>query len=438
MSAKSFSSVHCPLVLLRQVKIASSDNVELSAPCDVLIEEGLVKQIAPSIEAPADAQIYEGGGDKILLPALFDAHVHFREPGGDHKETLETGAQSAINGGITGIVCMPNTTPAIDSVGTVKQLLDNAAEVSPIEIYTSACVTRGRAGKEITDIGALHANGIVMLTDDGDTIEDISVLYQAMQYGAPMDMLFASHCETNEIAGDRAMNLGALSYKLGIAGTPPCSEEIALNRDIALAHATGARIHIQHLTTKIGMELVGFWKERGAKVTAEVSPHHLLFTQDDIADYDTHYKMNPPLRTAEDNAALLQGLIDGTIDMLATDHAPHSPFEKSLDFVAAPNGIIGLDTALICLYDALISQGKLSWQRLVQAYCDMPRTLMNLPVAKVAVGEPVNMILFDPNVETLVDRAFIKSKSENTPYLNKTLQGSVEQVLYNKVSLKNV
>ncbi len=437
MSSQSFSSITCPLILLRQVKIASSDSAELSAPCDVLIEDGVITKIEASIEAPAQAQIYEGGGEKILLPALFDAHVHFREPGGDHKETLATGVQSAINGGITGVVCMPNTTPAIDSVATVKQLLDKASEVSPIEVYTSVCVTRGRAGKEITDIGALHANGIVMLTDDGDTVEDISVLYQAMQYGAPMDMLFASHCETNELAGDRAMNLGALSYKLGVAGTPPCSEEIALNRDIALAHATGARIHIQHLTTKIGMDLVAFWKERGAKVTAEVSPHHLLFTADDIADYDTHYKMNPPLRTLEDNAALLQGLIDGTIDMLATDHAPHSPFEKSLDFVAAPNGIIGLDTALISLYDALISKGKLSWQRLVQAYCDMPRTLMNLDVAKVEVGATANIVLFDPNVETLVDRNFIKSKSENTPYLNKTLQGNVEQVFYNNLSLKN-
>ncbi len=438
MSTQPFSSITCPLVLIRQVKIASSSSSELSAPCDVLIENGIITKIEPSISAPAQAQIYEGGGEKILLPALFDAHVHFREPGGDHKETLATGVQSAINGGITGVVCMPNTTPAIDSVATVKQLLDKAEQVSPIEVYTSVCVTRGRAGKELTDIGALHANGIVMLTDDGDTVEDISVLYQAMQYGAPMDMLFASHCETNELAGDRAMNLGALSYKLGVAGTPPCSEEIALNRDIALAHATGARIHIQHLTTKIGMDLVGFWKKRGAKVTAEVSPHHLLFTADDIADYDTHYKMNPPLRTLEDNAALLEGLIDGTIDMLATDHAPHSPFEKSLDFVAAPNGIIGLDTALISLYDELISQNKLSWQRLVQAYCDMPRTLMKLDVVKVELGAAANAVLFDPNKETLVDRNFIKSKSENTPYLNKTLQGSVEQVFYNNLSLKNV
>jgi dihydroorotase len=269
-----------------------------------------------------------------------------------------------------------------------------------------------------------------MLTDDGDTTADPAVLYRAMQYATEFGMFFASHCEVPELAGPRALNCGAMSYRLGIKGSPACAEEIIIDRDIRLAHATGAHIHIQHVSSKLGMETIRWWKQRGdVKVTAEVAPHHLLFTDEDIGDYDTHYKMNPPLRTRADNEALLEGLLDGTFDLIATDHAPHTPFEKSQDFVSAPNGITGLDTALVSLHHYFVATGKSGWDLLVKRFSAEPRRLMGLSAVSIGEGQPVDLILFNPEKETTFTKEFMKSKSQNTPFLDKTLKGSVDLVV---------
>ena len=415
-------------LLIKNARIASENSPELRE-ADVLLADGKIQKISSGLAAPEGTRVIDAAG-RILMPAMFDAHVHFREPGFEAKETIASGAESAINGGITGVVMMPNTVPAIDSAGVVSQVLESAKKNARIPVYTSGCVTKGRHGKELAGIDGMRALGVKMLTDDGDTTGDPSVLYRAMQYATEFGMFFASHCEVPELAGPRALNEGAVSYRLGIKGSPACAEEIIIDRDIRLAHATGAHIHIQHVSSKVGMETIAWWKSRGdVRVTAEVAPHHLLFTDEDIGDYDTHYKMNPPLRTKADNEALLQGLIDGTFDLIATDHAPHTPFEKSQDFVSAPNGITGLDTALVSLYHHFVATGKFGWDLVVKRFSAEPRRFMSLPAISIEEGQPVDLILFNTEKETTFTKEFMKSKSQNTPFLDKTLKGSVDLVV---------
>jgi dihydroorotase len=415
-------------LLITNALIASENSPEL-AKADVLLSEGKIEKIGQGITAPDGARVIDAAG-RILMPAMFDAHVHFREPGFEAKETIASGSEAAINGGITGVVMMPNTSPALDNGTVVAQVLDIAKRTARIPVFTSGCVTKGRHGKELAGIDGMRSQGVLMLTDDGDTTGDPAVLMRAMQYATEFGMFFASHCEVPELAGPRALNEGAMSYQLGIKGSPACAEEIIIDRDIRLAHATGAHIHIQHVSSKIGMETIRWWKQRGdVRVTAEVAPHHLLFTDEDIGDYDTHYKMNPPLRTKADNEALLEGLIDGTFDLIATDHAPHTPFEKSQDFVSAPNGITGLDTALVSLYHYFIATGKFGWDLVVKRFSAEPRRFMGLPAVSIEEGQAVDLILFDPEKETTFTKQFMKSKSQNTPFLDKTLKGSVDLVV---------
>ncbi|MDP4624442.1 MAG: dihydroorotase [Akkermansiaceae bacterium] len=415
-------------LLLQNARIASESSPGLLS-ADVLIIDGIIKKVAPGISAPADTKVIDCQ-NQILLPAFFDAHVHFREPGQEQKENIATGSEAAINGGITGVVMMPNTSPAIDSGASVTSVLASAAKNSRIPIYTSGCVSKGREGKELAGIDGMRAAGVLMLTDDGDTTINSSLLYRAMQYASEFDMFFASHCEVPELAGPRALNDGPTAYKLGIHGSPACAEEIIIDRDIRLAHTTGAHIHIQHVSSKMGMETIRWWKSRGdVKVTAEVSPHHLLFTDEHIGDFDTHYKMNPPLRTKADNEGLLEGLLDGTFDFIATDHAPHTPFEKSQDFVSAPNGITGLDTAVVSLYHHFIKEGKFGWDTLVKKYSAEPRRLMSLDVPTITEGQPANLTLFNTEATSTFTKDFMKSKAQNTPFLDKTLSGRIDLVV---------
>ncbi|KAB2640898.1 MAG: dihydroorotase [Verrucomicrobia bacterium] len=415
-------------LLIQNARIANENSPALTH-ADVLVTDGKIQQIGTALSVPAAARVIDAGG-RILMPGMFDAHVHFREPGFETKETIASGSAAAINGGVTGVVMMPNTRPALDSPTLVASVLESARRHARIPVLTSGCVTKGRQGKELAAIDGMRALGVKMLTDDGDTTADPAVLFRAMQYAGEFGMFFASHCEVAELAGPRALNEGVMSYRLGIKGSPACAEEIIIDRDIRLAHAAGAHIHIQHVSSKLGMETIRWWKNRGdVRVTAEVSPHHLLFNEEHIGDFDTHYKMNPPLRTKADSAALLQGLIDGVFDLIATDHAPHTPFEKSQDFVSAPNGVTGLDTALVSLYHHFVATGIFGWDLLVKRYSAEPRRLMGLPVASIAEGQAADMILFDPDAETTFTAEFMQSKSRNTPFLDQTLRGSVELVV---------
>ncbi|MEJ6578357.1 MAG: dihydroorotase [Akkermansiaceae bacterium] len=411
-------------LFLQGGEVATEDAAPQRA--DVWIVDGTIKAVGV-MDVPEGARVVDCAG-KIVMPAMFDAHVHFREPGQEHKETILDGTEAAINGGITGVVMMPNTAPSIDSPTVVNRVLEIGKKCR-IPVLTSGCITVGRKGDEMAAIAGMKKAGVLMLTDDGDAVPNAALLKRSMEYALEFDMFFASHCEDPQLAGPRALNEGPVSYRLGIQGTPALAEEICMDRDIRIAHATGMHLHIQHVSSAIGMETIRWWKSRGAKVTAEVAPHHLMFRDEDIGNYDTHYKMNPPLRTAEDNAALLQGLKEGVFDLIATDHAPHTEFEKSQAFVDAPNGLTGLDTALVSLHDRFICNGDFGWDLIVKRYSAEPRRLMRLEVAEVAEGKPADLLVFDPKKETTFTKEFMKSKSSNTPFLNKTLKGSVEMVV---------
>jgi len=395
---------------------------------DILVSaEGKLEKVAPEIAPPAGAEVIDCAG-KILLPGLFDMHVHLREPGREDEETIATGARAAVRGGFTGIVAMPNTDPPIDTGGLVRFVHTLAREQSPIPVWTSGCITKGRAGQQLADIADMHRQGAVMITDDGDPVADPYLFRRALEYARHFDLLVACHCEVPELSRGGAMNEGARSYKLGIPGIPACSEEISIARDLELARLAGARIHIQHVTTARGLDIIRRAKQDGVRVTCEVSPHHLLLNEDDITDYDTNFKMNPPLRTVADNEALLAGLLDGSIDALATDHAPHTEFEKNLDFASAPFGITGLETALPSLYERLVRPGKLPWDVLVRAFSETPRRILGMEAPGFREGESADFVVFNPTGQTKVDPETMASKSRNTPFIGQSLTGAVEQV----------
>jgi len=394
--------------LYRHAQIASEDSPKLQT-ADVLVEGDKIIGVAAEIKDVNDCEIIDCTG-RILLPGLFDIHVHTREPGQEDKENIATCAEAAINGGVTGFVMMPNTSPAIDNAGVVRSVLESArrTRIGP-GIYTTGAITKGRKGEELAGIAGMKAAGAVMLTDDGFPVDNPQVLRRAMEYAREFDIPLASHCEVKELSGKGCMHEGKISYSLGLPGIPAISEEICIARDIRLAEFTGVHLNIQHVSTERGMGTIKRAKDRGIRVTCEIAPHHLLFNHEHIGDYNTHYKMNPPLRTPEDNAALLQGLKDGWFDVI---------------------GITGLETALVSLYDYYIRKDILDWGLIVKRYSAEPRRLMKLPPVPIQEGGIAEFILFNPARTTTFNRAFMKSKSINTPFLDQTLQGMVERVVY--------
>jgi dihydroorotase len=414
--------------LFQGAEIASDSSAKLTRG-DVLVEDGRITRVGAGLKAPAACEVIDCKG-KIILPALFDVHVHAREPGQTHKENIQTCSEAAINGGVTGFIMMPNTAPAIDTADVVRTVLESGKKCR-IPIFTTGTITKGREGKELAAIGAMKAAGAVMITDDGFPVSNSVVLRRAMEYARDFGLILASHCETMELSGKGSMHEGKVSYSLGLEGIPAISEELCIARDIQIARYTGAHLHIQHVTTALGMEIIRRGKNDGVKVTCEVAPHHLIFTHEDVGDYDTAYKMNPPLRTAEDNAALLAGLKEGVFDVIATDHAPHSETEKNSDFASAPFGITGLESALPSLYDRFVRKGDLGWDVIVKRYSSVPRELIGLKPVPVVEGGVAEFIVFNPGTTTTFSREFMKSKSVNTPFLDKTLQGRVEVVISN-------
>ncbi len=415
--------------LYKNAQIASADSPKLQS-ADVLVEGDRIIGVAASINDAADAELIDCTGC-VLLPALFDIHVHARELGQEQKENSASCAEAAINGGVTGFIMMPNTTPAIDNAGVVRTVLESARRTRiGASIYTAGAITKGRRGEELAGIAAMKNAGAVLLTDDGFPVDNPQVLRRAMEYARDHDLPLASHCEVKELSGKGSMHEGSVSYSLGLPGIPSISEEICIARDIRLAEFTGTHLNIQHVTTARGMDTIWRAKQRGIRVTCEIAPHHLMFNHEDIGDFDTHYKMSPPLRTKEDNAALLEGLIAGKFDVIATDHAPHTPFEKNQDFASAPFGITGLETALVSLYDRYIAKGIFGWDVIVKHYSAQPRTLFKLPTVPITEGGTAEFIVFNPNRSTTFTREFMKSKSLNTPFLDKELQGHIERVIY--------
>lgn len=413
-------------ILFQQVTVVSAASPQ-AGPVDVIVEEGRWRFPGKKEAAPEGCRVVAGHG-KILLPGLFDLHAHLREPGREDAETIASGTAAAVNGGFTGLLMMPDTSPALDNGGMVQSVAGIARKSAPIPVSVAGCISRRRAGEELAEIGEMALRGAVMITDDGDTVANPLLLRRALQYSRDLGLLVAVHCDVKELSGAGAMHDGRVSYRLGLVGIHPCAEEIGIARDIRLAQSCRSRIHIKNVTTASGVETIRRYKREGVLVSAEVTPHHLIFTDEDVGDYDTNYKVKPPLRTAADTAALLEGVNDGTLDVIATDHSPHTEFEKTRDFASAPFGMTGLETALPALHHFFIRSGKLSWDVLAERMAHAPRRLLGLNVPDIAEGMEVNAVLFDPAGITRVDAAFIKSRSRNTPFLGEELTGRVKMV----------
>jgi len=366
--------------------------------------------------------------DHLLLPGLIDMHVHLREPGREDEETIESGCAAAMAGGFTAVCPMPNTEPCCDNQEVVR-FIKKHAETQLVDVLPIAAITKGRAGNEITEMVDLARSGAVAFSDDGSPVRNNAVMRRAMEYAGMVDMLIIDHCEDADLAAEGHMNEGEMSTRLGVAGIPNAAEEIQVARDISLARLTGCRIHIAHISARESVELVRRAKQEGVPISCEVTPHHLLFCEQDLVDYDTNLKMNPPLRSAQDIAALEDGLKDGTIDVIASDHAPHSVEEKDVEFAAAPFGVIGLETILGVVLHQIVDRQVLSMEEALYRLSIAPRRLLKLPVPQIHAGEPANFSLIKPKDTWIVDVKKTRSRSRNSPYDGMTLRGAVTAVV---------
>ncbi|MCH7754984.1 dihydroorotase [candidate division KSB1 bacterium] len=396
---------------------------------DVVIEDGKLKEIGKISSAGFSGKVVDLHG-LALCPGLIDMHVHLREPGGEHKETIETGCDSAMAGGFTGVCPMPNTTPAADNPKIIE-FLKNQSKDLLVDVFPIAAVTKDRAGAVLTEMEALVQAGAVAFSDDGDPVATAGILRSAMQNAKKLDVPIIEHCEDKSFSGNWAMNEGVVSMRLGLPGIPGIAEEVMVARDIQVAECTGAKIHIAHISTAKAVDLVRQAKKQGVQVTCEVMPHHFSLTEEAVSKQDTNAKMSPPLRTQQDVDAMLIGLQDGTIDVIATDHAPHAKEEKEVEFIKAPMGIVGLETALGLVLSNLVGPGLLT---LSQAICKMtkrPAEILNLERGELKIGAPASLTIFAPEHEWTVDKTQFKSKSQNTPFEGWKLKGKVFG-LYNK------
>jgi dihydroorotase len=402
------------------------DPVErIDALHDVLVRDGEIAAIgaAGELDAPDSGEVVDGGG-RHLLPAFVDPHVHLRTPGQEHKEDLETGTRAAAAGGFCAVLAMPNTTPVVDTAPVLGALLDQAARDARVPVGFLACITRGLGGQDLTEMAELADVGAVGFTDDGKPVADAGVMRRALQYQRLAGRVLALHEEDPSLSGNGAMHEGAVSARLGVAGIPSVSESILVARDCQLAGYERGRIHLQHLSCVASVEAVAAAKAAGVHVTCEASPHHLTLTDEDVAGLDTRLKMNPPLRTAADRKALVDGLRDGTIDCVATDHAPHARDEKEVAFEQAPMGTTGLETAFAALHTELVLGGLLELGVLVDRMCGggVP---FGVAQPRIAVGQPANLTLLDLSRRWTVGENGYESRSENCCFAGRELQGRV-------------
>lgn len=393
---------------------------------DILVEEDKIVKIGTGLSAfTSSADEVINGEGLIAAPGLVDMHVHLRDPGQTHKEDIITGCKAAAAGGVTSLLCMPNTVPAIDTAETVKYVLDKAKNADA-NVYVAGSITKGLKGEEQTDISELYKAGAIALSDDGRPVINTNHLLNALEAADKMGLLLAAHCEDLFIAEGGQMNEGEISKKLGIKGINRAAEDCGTAREIAAAAATNTRIHICHVSTKGSVELVRDAKRRGLQVTAETAPHYLLLTDKLLEKGDADYKMNPPLRTEEDRLSLIEAIKDGTIDAIATDHAPHTPEEKS-DFIKSPNGSIGMETSLSAALTAL--DGEVPIDKVIELMSTKPAELMNIPAGKLTVGEFADIVLFDPKESYIVNTEKLHGKSKNTPFKGIELKGRVKYTI---------
>jgi dihydroorotase len=395
------------------------------AVADVAIDGGRISAIGEDASAGTGPTVIDGDG-LILAPGLVDLHAHLREPGREDKETVETGSRAAAVGGFTAVAAMANTDPVADTAAVIEEVRALAAKAGLCDVFPVGAITKNLMGEEMAAIGEMAVAGVRIFSDDGSTVPSARVLRNALTYGKAFDIVIAEHCEEPSLVDGAQMHEGYQSYTLGLIGAPAEAEEVVVFRDLALARLTGARLHLQHLSAAGSVELVRQAKAAGLRVTAEVTPHHLTFTDEHLAGYDTNFKVRPPLRTAEDRDVLRAALAEGTIDVVATDHAPHAVEEKEAEFDQSPPGTIGLETALAAVLTHLVEPGILPITRAIEALSTAPARILGAAAhgGPIEPGRPANLVLFDPSAEWQVEPTFA-SKSRNSMFLGQTLRGRV-------------
>lgn len=394
----------------------------LDAPLDVLLSAGAVAAVGSDIEPPAETDIRHVDG-LVVCPGLVDVHAHLREPGGEHKETIGSGARAAAAGGFTAVCAMPNTDPPVDDPAAVGFVRAEGLRAGAARVYPVGAVSIGRKGERLAEIGEMVDAGAVAVSDDGDPVADAGLMRLALEYVQTCDIPVANHCEEPPLSRSGSMNEGLLSTRLGLVGIPNAAEDVMIARDLLLAELTGGRLHIQHVTTRQGVAMIRAAKERGVAVTAEATPHHFTLTDQAVTGYRTEAKVNPPLRSAEDVAAVREGIADGTLDVIATDHAPHHYDEKEQAFDDAPFGMVGLETALGLALTELVGKGLLTLPQLVERMSCAPAHAFGLAGGTLRVGSPADVSVFDPEITWIVDPADFLSRSRNTPFAGRRLTG---------------
>lgn len=408
-------------LLIRNGRVVDPAN-SLDAVQDVLISDGRIERVGRDLGVGPDTTVLEAAG-KLVCPGFIDIHVHLREPGYEYKETVASGTRAAAAGGFTAVACMANTQPVNDNRSITDYIRATAAAEGAVRVYPIGAVTRGLGGEALAELAELAEAGCVAFSDDGRCVMNAALYRRAMEYTLPFGTPVVSHAEDHHLSRGAVMNEGVVSTELGLAGAPAAAEDVMVARDIVLAELTGAHVHIAHLSTAGAVRLVREAKARGVRVTAEVTPHHLLLTEEAVRSFDANAKMNPPLRTKRDVEVLLEALADGTIDCIATDHAPHAGSEKEGEFDRAAFGIIGLETAVGLLLDRLVKPGVLPLATLVSRLSRDPARLLGLPGGSLAPGAAADITLIDPTAEWTVDPAKFQSRSRNTPFGGWSLTG---------------
>lgn len=410
-------------ILLKQGHVIEP-NAGIDSVMDILVEDGIIQRIGSNIPSTGNVEVYDLKG-KIVAPGFIDMHVHLREPGFEHKETIETGTLAAASGGFTAVCCMPNTSPAIDDASVMKSITEKAklANNGLVDVYCIAAVTKSLEGKELAPMIELAEAGAVGFSDDGLPVQDAEVMRRALEYASMLNKPIIQHAEDVSMTKGGVMNEGFVSTTLGLQPMPSVAEDIIVARDIKLIEYLKAQYHVAHISTQGSVELVRSAKKKNLPVTCEVTPHHFTLTDELVRTFDTNTKMNPPLRTQDDIEAVRQGLRDGTIDVIATDHAPHSYDEKQVEFMFAPFGIVGLETALGLAMTELVHKKVISLFQMIEKFAVNPRKILHLPLIKIAEGEKANLTVIDPDYEWVVNIQQFKSKSKNSPFNGRGLKG---------------